>query len=46
MNYLAVRPRLARRLGKAARQVAERRWKLERYLDRLEKIYQELLEGR
>lgn len=46
MNYLAVRPRLARRMGRAARLVAQRRWKLERYLDRLEKVYRELLEDR
>jgi glycosyltransferase involved in cell wall biosynthesis len=46
MERLAVRPGLAHRMGKNARRTAERRWRLEGYLERLEGVYRELLEGR
>jgi glycosyltransferase involved in cell wall biosynthesis len=46
MSLLAHRPGLARRMGRNARRTAERRWRLEGYLDKLEKVYEELLEGR
>jgi glycosyltransferase involved in cell wall biosynthesis len=46
MKRLVVHPDLAERMGKAARRTAERRWRLDRYLDRLEGVYREMLEGR
>lgn len=46
MERLATRPDLATSMGEAARLTAERRWRLEGYLDRLETMYRELMEGR
>jgi glycosyltransferase involved in cell wall biosynthesis len=46
MRRLATRPGPADGMGEAARRTAERRWRLEVYLDRIEGVYRELLEGR
>jgi len=46
MRRLAAGPGMAERMGETARRTAERRWRLDGYLDRLEMVYRELLEGR
>ncbi|HUT99267.1 MAG TPA: glycosyltransferase [bacterium] len=46
MRCLAVRPGLVDSMGETARRTAERRWRLKGYLDQLEMVYRELLEGR